>query len=439
MKNNVVLDTEKNIGIQTFFTSFKGVGGRLRILPEDFVVKEISSYPPEKENGKFTIADVTATNWETNLLIRELSKRLYISRKRIGFAGTKDKRAKTSQLMSFYNVTLEDLSKVNIKDVVIENVYCSDRPIKIGDLFGNSFIVIVRNIEKDISHKQIQNIASSIVNIGGFPNFYGIQRFGIIRPITHVVGECIVRGDFEKAVMTYVANPIEGENEESFMIRDQLEKTHDFAKALKCYPSYLNFEKAILNKLVTNPEDFVGALKELPQNLLTMFVYAYQSFLFNKMLSERIKNNLPLNKAVLGDVVLPVRRGVIDKNEIKVKENNIEKVNRQIPKGKAVVSSLLVGCDSKFSDGAMGEIEHNIVEKEKIDLRDFIIPDIPFVSSTGSRRSLLAYVKNFDFELINDNLNDDKLALILKFDLEKGCYATCLLREFMKTDDIRKY
>ena len=171
MKNNVVLDTEKNIGIQTFFTSFKGVGGRLRILPEDFVVKEISSYPPEKENGKFTIADVTATNWETNLLIRELSKRLYISRKRIGFAGTKDKRAKTSQLMSFYNVTLEDLSKVNIKDVVIENVYCSDRPIKIGDLFGNSFIVIVRNIEKDISHKQIQNIASSIVNNGGFPNF----------------------------------------------------------------------------------------------------------------------------------------------------------------------------------------------------------------------------------------------------------------------------
>jgi len=439
MKNNVVLDAEKNIGIQTFFTSFKGVGGRLRTLPEDFVVKEISSYPPEKENGKFTIADVTATNWETNLLIRELSKRLYISRKRIGFAGTKDKRAKTSQLMSFYNVTLEDLSKVNIKDVVIENVYCSDRPIKIGDLIGNSFIVIVRNTEINISHKQIQNIASSIVNIGGFPNFYGIQRFGVVRPITHVVGEYIIRGDFEKAVMTYAANPIDGENEESFMVRNQLEKNHDFAKALKCYPSYLNFEKAILNKLVTDPKDFVGALKELPQNLLTMFVYAYQSFLFNKMLSERIKNNLPLNMAVLGDVVLPVRRGVIDKNEIKVKENNIEKVNKQISKSKAVVSSLLVGCDSKFSDGAMGEIEHKIVEKEKIDLRDFIIPDIPFVSSTGSRRSLLAYVKNFDFELINDNLNDDKLALILKFDLEKGCYATCLLREFMKTDDIRKY
>ena len=439
MKNNAVLDAEKNIGIQTFFTSFKGVGGRLRTLPEDFVVKEISSYPPEKENGKFTIADVTATNWETNLLVRELSKRLCVSRKRISFAGTKDKRAKTSQLMSFYNISVEDLSNVIIKDVVIENVYCSDLPVKIGDLIGNSFIVIVRNIEKDINHKQIQNIASSIVSIGGFPNFYGIQRFGVVRPITHVVGECIVMGDFEKAVMSYVANPIEGENKESFMVRDQLEKTHDFATALKCYPGYLNFEKAILNKLVTNPEDFVGALKELPQNLLTMFVYAYQSFLFNKMLSERIKNNLPLNKAVLGDVVLPVRKGVIDKNEIKVKESNVEKVNKQISKGKAVVSSLLVGCDSEFSDGAMGKIEHKIVEKEKIDLRDFIIPDIPFISSKGSRRSLLAYVENFDFELVDDNLNDGKLALILKFELGKGCYATCLLREFMKTDDIRNY
>jgi tRNA pseudouridine13 synthase len=239
--------------------------------------------------------------------------------------------------------------------------------------------------------------------------------------------------------MSYIANPIPGENEESFMVRDQLEKTKDFAKALKCFPAYLNFEKAILNKLVVNSEDFAGALKELPQNLLTMFVYAYQSFIFNKILSERIMNNLPLNKAVLGDIVLPVRKGVIDKSGIKVKENNIEKVNRQISKGKAVISGLLLGCDSEFSDGLMGGIEHKIVKNEGIDPRDFIIPDIPFISSTGSRRPLLAFVKNLDFKLVKDDFNNGKYALILKFELDKGCYATCLLREFMKADNIRNY
>ncbi len=96
-----VLETEKNIGIKTFFTPYKGIGGKLRSIPEDFIVKEVSNYPSKKENGRFTIADVTAINWETNLLVRELSNQLHISRQRIGFAGTKDKRAKTTQVMSF--------------------------------------------------------------------------------------------------------------------------------------------------------------------------------------------------------------------------------------------------------------------------------------------------------------------------------------------------
>ena len=73
----------------------------------------------------------------------------------------------------------------------------------------------------------------------------------------------------------------------------------------KSYPNQLNYEKAILNKLVVDSKDFVGSLKELPKNLLTMFVYAYQSYLFNKILSERIKRKLLINRAIVGDIVLP--------------------------------------------------------------------------------------------------------------------------------------
>jgi tRNA pseudouridine13 synthase len=208
---------------------------------------------------------------------------------------------------------------------------------------------------------------------------------------------------------------------------------------LKSYPDILSFEKAILNKLVVDPEDFVGALRELPRNLLTMFVYAYQSYLFNRILSERIKQNLPLNKAIVGDFVLPIRKSVIDEKPIRVKENNIEKVNKQISNGKAAVSSVLFGSDSVFSEGEMGEIEHKVIDSEKIEPRDFIIPDIPFVSSSGMRRPLLAFVKNLDFKLEKDEHNKSKQALFLSFELQKGCYATSLLREFMKSDDIKNY
>jgi len=87
----------------------------------------------------------------------------------------------------------------------------------------------------------------------------------------------------------------------------------------------------------------------------------------------------------------------------------------------------------------MGEIEHNIIDGEGVDPRDFIIPEIPYISSSGLRRPLLSSVNNLRFELNDDALNNGKLALTLKFELKKGCYATSLLREFMKSDDIRSY
>jgi len=440
VKNKMkVLKAEKNIGIETFLTPYEGIGGKLRFQPEDFIVQEISNYPAKSETGRYLIASVTSKNWETNQLVNELSDILHISRKRIGFAGTKDKRAKTTQLMSFYNVPVENLLKIKVDNVTFENIYRSEKSIKLGDLFGNKFDIVIRKIDNDVDIEHVKKIADFINDYGGFPNFFGIQRFGVIRPITHIVGKYIVKDDFEKAVMTYIANPMENEDEETYNLRKNLQKTYDFATALKSYPNKLSFEKAVLNKLVVNPDDFAGALQELPRNLLTMFVYAYQSYLFNRILSQRIKKKIPLNEAVVGDIVLPIRKGVVEETPIKVTKSNIKKVNLQISKGKAVVSGVLFGSDSIFSDGVMGEIEHKIIDSEKIDLRDFIIPDIPYISSTGSRRALLADVKDLGFNLIDDDLNKDKKALKMKFELKKGSYATSLLREFIKADDIKNY
>ncbi len=433
------LDAERQIGIETFCTSFSGVGGKLRTIPQDFNVNERFVYPAEKKDGKFTIAEITATNWETNLLIRKLSNRLHISRQRVGFAGTKDKRAVSTQLMSFYQVPPETLATITIGDVQIDNLYTSDRPVKIGGLYGNHFTITIRDINRNVDTMALQHVVTHLQKIGGFPNFYGIQRFGIIRPITHVVGKYLVRGDFEQAVMTYIGNPLESEEQELFDIRKNLEQTRDYAAALHQYPAPFTFEKAMLNALVHDPHDFVSALKELPKNLLTMFIYAYQAYLFNKLLSERIRQNLPLNEALPGDVILPVRKGVITTETIPVTEHNSEKVNTQLSRGKALISGVLFGSDSPFSGGVMGEIERRVIEEEKLNPRDFIIPEIPFISSSGLRRPLLARVDSLEYDISEDDLHEGKQALTLSFSLPKGSYATSLLREIMKADDIRKY
>ena len=96
------------------------------------------------------------------------------------------------------------------------------------------------------------------------------------------------------------------------------------------------------------------------------------------MLCERIRKKIPLNKAIVGDVIQPVRKNIIDNQHIIASKSNIEKVNKQIIKNKAVVTGLLVGCDSVFSKGEMREIEQVVIEREKISRINFIFP-LPYL------------------------------------------------------------
>jgi tRNA pseudouridine13 synthase len=432
-------DFEHEIGIDTYCTDTPGIGGKLRVRIDDFHVTEQFLYPPKKDQGNFTIAEVSCRNWETHTLVHEIANRLHMSQKRISFAGTKDKRAWTTQLMSFDHVSPEQLSNLCIKDVSIEHIYQSNVPVRIGDLQGNRFEIIIRNLRETVTSEQINALLSPFQTWGGFPNFYGIQRFGVIRPITHRVGHLIIQGDFEKAALTYIAHPMAGEHEETYVLREELEKTRNYSKAFHSYPDALNFEKAMLNKLIQNPTDFIGAFKELPKNLLMMFVNAYESFLFNKILSERIQRKIPIHQAIVGDIIFPIRKNVISNEIIPVTKTNIDKVNLQISKKKAVVTGLLVGYDTAYANGEMGEIEHAVLDGQKIDPRDFIIPQIPFLSSSGTRRPLLALLPGLESTVHIDELTKEHQTLMLRFELQKGCYATSLLREIMKSNDPRNY
>ena len=432
-------DFEHQIGIDTYSSVHPGIQGKIRVRIDDFKVTEIFLHPPLKEQGKFTIAEVTTKNWETHRVVQEIARRLHLSQRRISFAGTKDKRAVTTQLMSFDHVAPEMIQSLSIKDVTFTNIYQSDSPVRIGELHGNRFEITIRNIAQKVNPEQITQLLSPFQTWGGFPNFYGIQRFGIIRPITHLVGKYIIQGDFEKAAMTYMAHPMDGEDAETYHLREELEQTRNYSKAFHNYPEPLNFEKAMLNRLIQDPTDFPGAFTQLPKNLLLMFVNAYESFLFNKILTCRIQQGIPLHQAVVGDIVLPVRKNEITREYIFVSATNLQKVNTQISKKKAVVSGLLLGYDTPIAKGEIGEIEHHIIDAEGIDPRDFIIPELPFLSSSGSRRPVLAFIPSLEWTLHPDELSAQHQALLLRFQLHKGCYATSFLREIMKSTNPKNY
>jgi len=127
--------------------------------------------------------------------------------------------------------------------------------------------------------------------------------------------------------------------------------------------------------------------------------------------------------------VLPMTRERIPDHDkpIPVTEENMDLVERQVREGKAFVSGLLFGSESTFAEGEMGEIERSVVESEGVRGEDFIVPQLPHCSSKGTRRELVCPLWDFG-SLVEGN------RVTLEFKLGKGCYATCLLREFMKTD-----
>jgi tRNA pseudouridine13 synthase len=353
-----------------------------------------------------------------------------ISRERIGFAGTKDKRAVTTQLMSF-EAPDDAIQKVTLKDITINNAYRAARNIRIGDLVGNEFIITVKDCTipgPEIS-SVIDSVASGIKALGGFPNYFGVQRFGTTRPITHLVGESIIRGDMKKAVDIYMSYTSEHEASDTTEARILLKDRSALGDALKIMPKTMSFEKTLAEHLIKNPDDDAGAIAQLPPNLQMMFTHAYQSYLFNIMLSERMKAGIPLNEPIEGDVVIPVDSDGTPVHErcITVTRKNMDLAAKQLHSGRAFITISLFGKDSVIEDGVMGGIENNVIRSEKITNEDFMVPGLPHCTSKGSRREIVCPIGEIGRKVTDNGYE-------LSFSLPKGNYATCLLREFMKSD-----
>lgn len=418
---------EEEIGISVYWTKdVPGIGGRLKAIPEDFVVEEMSIFPPERPDGDLSAAVVRHRNWEMNRLIRRLSTNLRIGRNLISFAGTKDKRSIATQLMTF-RIPLEALATVQIPDVEFLIMYRTNSPVRLGSLLGNRFRIMVRDVLPNDKDGSITAISESLGKLHGFPNFFGVQRFGVTRPVTHLIGKAMISGEFEKAVMLYLSYETEHESPEFQKARKYIAETRDFKSALQIFPKEMTFERMLLGHLSRRPDDFPGALRILPRNLVMMFVHAYQSYLFNRILSMRIEKGLPIDSAVEGDMVLPLdKRGLPDhRRYIPVTPQNIRTVNEQISAGKGFVSGSLFGSNPVIAEGEMGEIERKIVAEEKLESKDFIIPDVIEASSRGMRRELLARFRGYSHSSLDGGE-------FFSFELDKGCYATSLMREYMK-------
>ena len=439
-----VPELENEIGIDLYSTDTPGVKGKLRYEAEDFIVSEISNYAYEEnvnidKNKKYLMVEVTKKNWDTNHFLKAYSSALGISHKRITYAGTKDKKAVTVQKMSLYDVPKEKVENVHLKDVSVRVLGRTQGPIGLGDLEGNQFKINVRNIDLSVEETRdaVEKTTTEIKNAGGVPNFFGIQRFGAKRPLTHRVGADILEGDLEKAIMRYVSEVYKDEPEETKDVRRFLAETKDLKSAVSKFPDHLGHEKAILSHLISRPGDFKGAFMVLPKNLYTMFIHAYQSWLFNRIICERLQSGMSLNEAVVGDIVCYRGKDKMpDSSRLeKVDDGNVDGINALLKRKRAFITAPLFGSETPLADGMPGEIEQRLIKETGFTAEDFKVPAFPEVASRGLRKEILLEVEPLA-SVSNDLLFDGRTMLTLEFKLPKGSYATTVLREYMKTNPL---
>ena len=448
----LVPKVEKIIGIEVYATRSSGIGGLIRQSVEDFVVEEILVDGSKAETAhsvkhgvlgssltkdRYLLCVMVKRNWDMFQALRVVAEQLGISTRQIQIAGIKDAKAVTAQHITTEGLSAEEIQKANVRGIEVHPIGYFRRKLSSYYLLGNSFNITIRaiNHSKSTIKKRITKTIEELKETGGVPNFFGHQRFGTTRPITHLVGKALVKGNFEKATMLFLAKSSLYEHPEAKQAREELRATRDFENALKNFPKQLRYERLMLKHLAKNPDDFVGAFRRLPIKLRELFPQAYQSYLFNKFLSRRIAKGLSLNRAEAGNYVVNVERSGLPMLTIHktASAETLKKINKTMEAGKMRLALPLIGIKQHASQGVQGEIEKQTLLEEGVEPENFKIKAMPEIASRGELRTALNPVNKFSVDEISlDSTRPSKYRAEVSFMLYRGSYGTILLREIMK-------
>ena len=384
---------DKEIGISVYTTKSSSISGKIKQNENDFSVKEVLS---EKAIDSFdndeghAVYLLKKSGIDTNHALADIEKRYGLVLKSLGL---KDANAKTEQYVYAYK-KINSLEEYNGKKYSAQRVGFVKKPISKKDMLGNYFEIRVSDLNDALpSFSGNENIL----------NFFGYQRFGSKRPITHLVGKSIIKGDYEEAIEYLLNFSSKYDSEKNNEIRKLISERNSESEIIELLPYSMDIERNLLRQL-SNDNDSKNAIRSIPLTLRRFYIQAYQSFLFNKTLSLAYEFEEQLFAPENDDVCF-------DKNFVLGKFENDSSQKLAIP---------LVG-HSYYKKSRFDYYIKKVLEEELLTPKDFFIKDFQELSIDGGFRNASINYLNF---LIHENL--------IKFQLSRGSYATIVLREILK-------
>ncbi len=297
---STVLDVEVGIYVYCVPEIYLKSAGRHVKSPKTFKVYEVSpegviAKPPEELKHGETKIRCGSTSVPIYVVCKEGVSTLEVANAisqifgvKVGYAGLKDADALTCQFMSLSCAKELELEPTYRFKNFTMYFHSYGTPLRRGKLLRNAFEVLVearKGKAGDLLEmlKGVQKVLRGRL----FPNFYGYQRFGSRRPVTHLIGRAIATGDYEEAVKLIAGAPTPFEHEASIKAREAFDRG-DLREALELYPKGLNVERFVVRKLLegVSPRDVI--LRYLSRFYLRLYLEAYQSYLFNIALSNAV-------------------------------------------------------------------------------------------------------------------------------------------------------
>lgn len=381
---------------------------KLKRLPQDFDVTELTAVAPQA-TGRFGFYRLTKTGVGTPEAVETVLRAWRLPRRTLSFGGLKDRHALTRQHLTIEGGPPRDLTAGG---VTLEHVGRLDRAFTAKDLLGNRFQVVLRALSP--SEEQAACAALPEVARDGLPNYFDDQRFGSVGFDGAFVARPWIHGDYEGALRLALTGPNPHDRPADREAKRLLEAGWGDWAGLKARLGR-SHARSVVTFLADRPGDWKGALGVVRQDLRSLWLAAFQSHLWNRVLAALVRERVPAEERV----ERPQKAGTL------VFWRHLEPVTRE------QLAGTLLPLPSSRVDVPAGPVRalvDRVLAEDGLTLRqiDVRAPRGSFFSR-GWRAAHLA-PQGLAGTWADDELYPGRRRLTLTFDLPRGAYATILVK-----------
>jgi tRNA pseudouridine13 synthase len=379
---------------------------KLKSRPEDFIVQEVSSFTPDP-TGRYFVYELEKRSLATLEALKIIAGRSGMRPAELSASGLKDKHALTSQLFSAPRALPGDFKDERIR---LKLVGKTAAPLTAGSIVGNRFEITLRGL----SPTEVEALPRNAAEIAavGVPNYYDNQRFGSIAHGQGFIAKALALGDYEEALRLHLAAPHRKQqmtDKSNRRLAAELWGDWDtLYRRMKRSP-----ERALVEYLVQHPTDFAGCFERITPSLRTLFVAAYQSFLFNETLRRMVQAATPDAAKVKN------RAGMLAFHRTALPWRDL-----QLP---------LPGPGTrpdKFADAA--PFLDDVLREEGLTLQQLSLEGLDRTGFKGSSRAAVMWPEKFEMSAAEaDDLNEGRSKVVVKFQLSRGSFATIITRRLV--------